>query len=192
MTPNLGSRRVIALSSVLSCVVSVHLATAQSLGDVARDEAARRKSASTGKVYTNANLPAVAAAPVAAAPQGAPAAAAPQTKPDGAASATKPGDKSEPVKKDEKYWREAFKVARDDIKRAEDQVTILQLELNRVNRDYLQRSDVYNREYRIGAEITDVKARLDLAQKEVEVTRRKLALLEEEFRRSGAPAGWAR
>ena len=43
-------------------------------------------------------------------------------------------------------WRDAFKQARDDVKRAEDRAQVLQLELNKLNMDLLTRSDIYNRE----------------------------------------------
>jgi hypothetical protein len=46
-------------AALIVCTISPPFISAQSLGDVARLEAARRKAATTGKVYTNGDLPAV-------------------------------------------------------------------------------------------------------------------------------------
>ena len=68
MTPNRDSFRALfsTIVNVGLVVLSVAPAVAQSLGAVARDEAARRKTTPAGKVYTNANLPAEAVSPAAA------------------------------------------------------------------------------------------------------------------------------
>jgi hypothetical protein len=173
-------KRLLALTAlVLSAQVT---ADAQTIADIARQERARRQAvAAKSVVLTNESLKNLPPATTSTTPAAQAAAAAAEKS----AQSGSPG-------KDEAYWKEAFKTAREDIKRGEDRIALLQLDLNRANRDYLQRSDVYNREFRIGAEIADIKARLDVAQKELDASKRKLAALEEEFRRSGAPAGWAR
>jgi hypothetical protein len=172
-------KRLLCIATLaVSTQVSVY---GQTIADIARQERARRAAMTTRTaVLTNESL------------RNLPAATAPAAPAQAAAGQAESATAAPAPAKDEKYWRDAFKNARDDIRRAEDRVAILQLDLNRANRDYLQRSDVYNREFRIGAEIADIKARLDIAQKELEAARHKLGQLEEEFRRSGAPAGWAR
>src|SRR6266545_3588216 len=88
--------RQVLPAGLLAVVLMTSSTPAQSLGDVARQEQARRKSASSGKVYTNGDLhsaPAPATAPPTPAPSGA--AKAPQDsdrKP--AAPDAKPGEKS--------------------------------------------------------------------------------------------------
>src|SRR6187402_1306256 len=99
MTPNRGSLSALSFTSFVAWLVLVSTSSlsAQSLGAVAREEAARRQTAPAGKVYTNASLPADAAAPAAAASpaQATPAApATPGAKGAGPASgsAAKPAD----------------------------------------------------------------------------------------------------
>jgi hypothetical protein len=76
------------------------IAQAQSLGDVARESAARRTSSGAGKIYTNANLPQVAAPPAAAAaPAQSPDGAKPSSTDAGAAKKDEP--KEDEGKKDE-------------------------------------------------------------------------------------------
>jgi hypothetical protein len=58
MTTNYGSPRLgIAVCAASLVLTLAGAAVAQSLGEVAREEAARRKAAPAGKVYTNADLP---------------------------------------------------------------------------------------------------------------------------------------
>ncbi len=59
----------------------------------------------------------------------------PQRGSAGQAQAACPADA-----RDEKWWREKFEAARTEIRRAENQVAVAQLELNAANRDYLTRS----------------------------------------------------
>ena len=108
-----------------------------------------------------------------------------------AAGPAKPAAPSAPVH-DEKYWRELFQKARENAKRADDKVQLLDLKVNQLNMDLLNRTDIYNREYRIGPEITKTQAELEVARKEAEIANQKITDLEDELRRSGNPPGWAR
>jgi hypothetical protein len=94
--------------------------------------------------------------------------------------------------RDEKFWRTAFQNAREDVKRAEARVEILDLRLKGLNTQLLQQSDIYNRENRIGAETTAAQQALEQARKDLEQAKKKVIDLEDELRRSGGPAGWAR
>ena len=89
-------------------------------------------------------------------------------------------------------WRTAFSDARAELKRAEDQTKLVQLKLNQANLDYLQKTDVYNKENKLGPEITALKAQLADEQENVEKAKKKIDDLEEELRRSGGLPGWAR
>jgi hypothetical protein len=170
-------------------------APAQTLGEYARQQ--REKKANTGSTvtYTNDSLRPPPAPPADASPATAPAttAAAPEAKPEakGAAAETKPEAGQKPVR-DEKYWRNLFAEARQDLARAENQVKVQQLRLNQAQKELLQRSDVYNKEQTIGDEIKEATAALEAAQKDVAQTKLKISTLEEDLRRSGSPAGWAR
>jgi hypothetical protein len=155
---------------------------AQSVADIARKERERQKSAQskilvTGRGTTTAptTTDSTAAAPPAAAP-----------------TAAKPGEILDNRGRDEKYWRAAFQKARDDAKRAEARAELLDLKLKELNTQLLRQTDVYNRENRIGPGITATQKELENARIEAEQSKKRIKDLEEELRKSGGPAGWAR
>jgi hypothetical protein len=153
---------------------------AQSVADVARKERERQKSANSRVTATNYGkngTPAAAPAP------------APGTTTTAAAKPSGPADNNG---RDEKYWRTAFQTARDNAKRAEARVELLDLKIKQLNTDMLQYSSFYNREYRLGPEIAAAQKELEDARKESELAKKKIFDLEEELRKSGGPAGWAR
>jgi hypothetical protein len=92
----------------------------------------------------------------------------------------------------EKYWRSAFQKARDDAKRAEDRSLVLELKLKDLNAQLLNRSDIYNKENVLGQQITATEKELAAAKKAAAEAKQKLTNLDEELRKSGGPAGWAR
>ena len=95
----------------------------------------------------------------------------------------------EPVR-DEKWWRERFDKARADVRRAENQVAVAELEFNAANREFLTNS--FDPDGRGPAAIAASKKKWDDAKKRLDEARAKLIQLEEELRQAGAPAGWAR
>ena len=107
-------------------------------------------------------------------------------------SAAKPVAVTDNKGRDEKYWRTTFQKARDDLKRAEARVEILDLRVKDLNTQLLRRSDMYNRENRLGPEIAAAQKDLEDARKEAEQAKKKITDLEDELRRSGGPAGWGR
>ena len=173
-------------------------ADGQTIADVARRERARQQPQSNVSI-TNANLKKKAtvtvteekkpgeaqATPAAAAPAAAATtAAAPTTTPASTQAAASSDTRNE------KYWRDKFEAARTDVRRAENQVAVAQLELNSANRDYQTRSyDPGN----VGlTAVAAAQKKLDDANKAVIAGRAKLTQLEDDLRRAGAPAGWAR
>ena len=66
------------------------------------------------------------------------------------------------------------------------------MKLNQTHMDYLQKTDMYNREMRLAAEITDLTNQMDAEQKKADAARKKIEDLEDELRRSGGLPGWAR
>ena len=109
-----------------------------------------------------------------------------------ASSAPKPVTITDSKGRDEQFWRKAFQNAREDLKRAEAKVQILDLRQKELNTQLLQQSEVYNRENRIGAEMTGAQKAMEDARKELDQAKKKITDLEEELRRSGGPPGWAR
>jgi hypothetical protein len=189
---------------------------AQTIADIARQERAKRGNApkTTNAPVNNARVakakpgavvgePAPTPVPSATpAPDPAPALKVspipPTAGPTATANPDKPADakpaepKTEPKKdtRDEQWWRGQFDKARIEVRRAENQVAVAQLELNAANRDYLTRA--YDPDGRGPTAIGAATAKLDAAKKSADEARSNLAQLEEDLRRSGAPAGWAR
>jgi hypothetical protein len=171
--------------------------TAQSLGELAKKEAARRKAApAAGKTYTNDDLK------QAAPPSGTPAKGASDAKEGApAADAAKPAAKADPEKvdstkppepaKDEAYWRGRITSAREDIRRNEAFKEALQSRINALSADFSSRDDPYQR-----AKIADdrQKALAELARlsEDIDKGNKLIADIEEDARRAGVPPGWIR
>jgi hypothetical protein len=162
------------------CSVPV-LGSAQSLADAARKERARQKEVQK-EVKTTPTFSAA----------GAGVATTTTATTSSTAAQVKPFELKDNNGNDEKYWRKLFDQARTDLKQAEDKVQLLDNRIKGLNTAMLNRSDIYNREYRIGAEVSKEQQELDDAQKAVEKARQKISDLEEELRKAGGPAGWAR
>jgi hypothetical protein len=94
--------------------------------------------------------------------------------------------------RDEKWWRETFGKAREDLKRSEDRMRVIQLELNQANHDLLTRSDIYNREAVIGAQIKGLNDEMESERAKSAKAQGQLDQLEEELRKSNGLPGWAR
>ena len=162
---------------------------AQSLGDLAKKEAERRKaSPPAAKTYTNEDLKKL--------PPMNPEAGAKQepTKVEEAAKPVAP--KGETVKdaepaKDEKYWRGRITAAREEVRRNEAFRDALQSRVNALSADFAGRDDPFQR-----AQIADdrQKAIAEMARvtAEIEKSTKQIADIEEEARRAGAPPGWLR
>jgi hypothetical protein len=188
-------------AAITVCVASLALAlagsaAAQSLGDVAREEVARRQATSPTKVYTNADLgtpePASAAAAPAAAAQSAVSSAAtadadkekPAGDPKGAA-------KGESTRKDEKYWRDRMKALREGKTRAESFAEALQSRINALSTDFINRDDPAQRN-RISADRQKALDELARVKKEIVDSTKAIEDLQSEARHEGVPPGWLR
>jgi hypothetical protein len=178
---------------ILVLAPTVVRAQTPSVADVARQERARQKNLTSTVKVTNESLGTKVAEPTPAAPP-APAKAAAEAVPEKAAetpaeAATPP---SSPAPHDEKSWRDAFKMARDDMKRADDRVQVLKLELSKLNMDLLTRDDIYNKEGQLVPKIAAKNTELAAAEKDADKSRKKVTQLEDDLRRSGSPIGWSR
>jgi DNA repair exonuclease SbcCD ATPase subunit len=165
---------------------------AQSLGDVARQEEARRKAVTTaGKVYTNDNLRSdgSTAVPSAAASTGTPAADAVANP--GTADKADTGDKALGPKKDQAYWQNRVKSERDALSRAQLFAESLQSRINALTTDFSARDDPYQRN-QVAQDRQKALAELDRVHKEIADHTKAIADIQEEARKAGVPAGWAR
>jgi predicted RNase H-like nuclease (RuvC/YqgF family) len=163
--------------------------SAQTLADAARRERERQKSVHSNVVIVNGATTTTAASTSTTTASTAAAPGAPATK---ALDTAKPAGPVDNKGHDEKYWRTQFEKARDAVKKAENNVQLLDLKIKDLNTQLLRQSDMYNREYRLGPEIAGTQKQLDDAHKQVDDAKKKVADLEDELRRSGGPAGWAR
>ena len=179
-------------------------ARAQSLGDIARKEAERRKAAPAAtKTYTNDDLKklppnsddaravdavkagdAKAADALKAGEVGKPAdGKATDVKPD----AVLPGEPA----KDEKFWRDRIQAVREDIRRNEMFKEALQTRINSLTNDFAARDDPYQR-----AQIADDRqkalAEMNRIGEDIEKAKKSITEIEEEARKAGVPPGWIR
>ena len=174
---------------ILAMVVIVIDAQAQSLPELARQERARQGRTLSSRIFTNETLPA-RRTPVR------PLAQPVETTPDtGAAepSGPEPEDIGPTAGgRTEAEWRKVFSEARDEITRSDELVELVEAQLSELNRQLLNQSDIYNREYTLGPQILAKEEELEAARQRAEGARGALPDLQEELRRAGGPAGWGR
>ena len=171
---------------------------AQSLGELAKREAERKKATPQAKkTYTNDDLKQIP-----------PPAGTATAKPGDAKDAAKPGDAEKPADakveaekvdatkpaepaKTEEFWRTRIAQAREDIRRNEAFREALQSRVNALTADFTARDDPFQR-----AKIADdrQKALAEMARlsEEIENGKKHITDIEEEARRAGVPPGWIR
>jgi hypothetical protein len=162
------------------------MSQAQSLGDVARKEEARRKRiARPGKVYTNETLGGTSEAR--------PPAPVSDTETPGATPAPKTAPKPEEADppKTETYWRSRVAKAREGLERARTFQEALQSRINALTADFTSRDDPAQRAT-IGSNRQKALAELERVNGEVTGFEKELRDIEEEARRAGVPPGWLR
>ena len=187
------SRFVVGLVAVLTISAA---ASAQTLGDVARQEEARRKTVKApAKVYTNDSLrpdpssprPAVGSASGSATSAGSAGASAP----DASQPAGTPAPAPDASVKDEATWKKRIAAAREAVERAKIFADALQTRINSLSNDWAARDDPYQRN-KIAADRDKALAELSRVQKEVQDGTKAIAAIQEEARKAGVPAGWVR
>jgi hypothetical protein len=176
--------------------------SAQSLGELAKREAERKKAApAAAKTYTNEDLKKLPPAP--GENPAAPVDSAKAAEALKALDPSKPDDKTKPTvvkpdgvpagdgAKDEKYWRDRITAVKEDIRRNETFKTALQSQINALTTDFANRDDPAQR-----AKIADdrQKALAELARLTLDLDKanKQITDIEEEARRAGVPPGWIR
>jgi hypothetical protein len=174
-----------AVTAVALLLMSSGFSPAQSLAEIARKEAERRKAIKTpGRVYTNADLKRYPEAekPSPAAPEAA------------QAETPVPAPPAEPVeaeRRDEAYWRERITRARDELSRSGMFAEALQSRINALTTDFVNRDDPYQRAL-VAADRQKALAELERVTSEIQRFKEQIAGIEEEARKAGVPAGWLR
>jgi hypothetical protein len=189
----LRSLLAVAFAAMLALPSAV-LAQTQSqpsLAELAREEAARRKTVKdTKKVITAKDLPESARRPATAAPQpdgsGATVAASGDHNAGvaGVDAAAAPDDHGEAV------WRKRMAQARDNVSRDQVLLDALQMRVNGLLMDY-DRHDPFER-----ANIGEVRKKaldeLERVKANLELSKKQITNIEEEARKAGVPPGWVR
>lgn len=157
----------------------------QSLGDLARQEEARRKSVKThAKVITNKDLGGVPDET----PSPVPATTAPAPKPG---DSDKDPDKAKDPVKDQAYWAERRKGLQTELDRDQSYQDALQSQINALTTDFANRDDPAQRGV-IERERQKAVAEFNRLKKAIVTDRKAIADFEEEARRAGVPPGWLR
>ena len=183
-----ASRRRLA-GAILALELTVGWVSAQSLGEVARQEEARRKTVKPpGKVYTNGTLKSEPTLPVASTP------AQPNTPQAGASgpstqapSATTHADPA----KDEQSWRKRIQSEREALDRAQTYAAALQSRISSLSADFVNRDDPAQRNT-IAADRQKALNEYERLKQEIQQHTKALADIQEEGRRAGVPSGWLR
>jgi hypothetical protein len=182
----------------LAILLLAGVASAQSLGELARQERERKSGGAAPKVITSEMIEGRAGEPPGKTMQlatgGAPANAKPANAnpPANAAGSIEKKDDKEPKLHSEAWWRNAFKEARENLSRAEGMVRVLEIQLAEANKALLIRDDVFNKEGQLIPQINALTTELDAARRLADVARQKIESLEDELRRTGGLPGWAR
>jgi len=195
---------------ILSCVLVTTTGVSAQLGSIAKKESERRKTAPSGKVYTNDSLspaPEPSSAPATSGSDAAPAASSSDTDKSGVdksttdKSAADTTDKAAPSKqvsadpaerkKDEAEWRERIQNEREALDRAKSYADALQTKINSLNTDFVNRDDPVQRAA-IAAQRDKSLAEMDRLKKEIAEHTKKIATIQQDARRAGAPPGWVR
>jgi hypothetical protein len=162
-----------------------------SLAELAREEAARRKTVKdTKKVITAKDLPESARRPATAALQADGSGATVAASGDhnagvaGVDAAAAPDDHGEAV------WRKRMAQARDNVSRDQVLLDALQMRVNGLLMDY-DRHDPFER-----ANIGEVRKKaldeLERVKANLELSKKQITNIEEEARKAGVPPGWVR
>lgn len=195
-----------AISTVAAALLLTWVtgAAAQSLAEVARQEAERRKAIQArGKVYTNDSLrdepppstpvpappTAAPATPDATTPAGQTPAAggqAPAAQPGAPAAGTTP-----PAPQTEAEWRKRIDSERNALQRAQMFSEALQSRINALTTDFVNRDDPAQRDV-IAAERQKALAELDRVKQDIANHQKAITTIQDEARRAGVPAGWVR
>jgi hypothetical protein len=191
-------RTFVAIGAVVGGLVgTVRPVAAQSLGEIARKEAERRKEIKEpAKVYTNedlgpsATLPQPPASELQASRAGASSAAPDASAPQGGVGGEAAGAAGE-KSKDQAYWSGRRKELESKLDRDRTYAAALQSRISALTADFTARDDPAQRGI-IERDRQKAVAELERLKRTIEDDEKAIASLNEEARRAGVPAGWLR
>ncbi len=194
------------VGAAVACFLVAAAVSAQSLGDVAKQEAERRKNIKTaGKVYTNDSvIPDSSSAAPATAPPAEPKtpaaepktpAAEPKTPAPDAPAGTTPAQAGATAKPDdpktEAYWKKRITAARESLARAQTFAEALQSRINVLSADFVNHDDPAQRNV-IGADRQKATDELTRVKGEITQYQKAITDIQDEARRANVPPGWVR
>jgi hypothetical protein len=205
--------RLFVLTAFVAALMSTALAAgayAQSLGELAKQEEARRKAIrGPAKVYTNESLrpesrqtsptapPPAAQQPAATPPSSSgatppsPSGQAPGTAQPGKPTADTAATTAPDPKQDEAAWRNRIRNERELLQRAQTFAEALQSRINALTADFAARDDPAQRA-QVGVDRQKALAELDRVKQEIQQHTKAIASIQEEARKAGVPPGWVR
>ena len=188
---------------LITSLMGISTAWAQSLADVARQEEARRKTIEgRGKVYTNKDLNEVPAPATPAADTAATAATPDTSKDVKNATADKEkakdndtndtvADKGKDTPKDQTYWSGRMKALQVTLERDQVYADALQTRISALSTDFVNRDDPAQRAL-VAADRNKAVAELERLKQAILDDKKAISDLEEEARRGNVPPGWLR
>jgi hypothetical protein len=183
----------ILLSLAVACLLA-SLAGAQSLGEIARKNREKKGGTSTGKVYTNENLPrSVSFAEGSRTTQapGQEAAASTTTSAPTAAAAAEEEEGAVDPKEEEAQWRARFKEQKDEIALLERELTVSERENKlRAESFYGDAGTRLRDEAKYAADDRKYQAETNEKKDKLAAAKQKLEDMREELRKAGKPASW--
>ena len=176
----------------LTLMLMASLATAQSLGDLARQERERRakETKKPVKVVTSDDFP--AAPPAEETKPAEQPAAEPAAPPGETPAAPQPEEpKSEDKQKTRDYWQGRFRTARQRIAEAEEVQRLSEDELSLLQ---IQQAQELNPDAQssLEAQVKAKKAELEERRAQTAKALKALEDLEKDFKESGAPEDWSK
>ncbi len=186
--------RLLLVLPLIALAGSARPARAQSLADVARKEAERRKELKVpAKVITNKDLgsPSSGSADTAR-PEPSKDADDKTKNADGADTAKdKDKEKDDATPKDEKYWRDRTKALQATLDHDQAFADALQVQINSLTTDFVNRDDPAQRAV-IGQNKQKALDELTRLTKAIADDKKAVTDLQEEARKAGVPPGWLR
>ena len=173
----------------------------ESVAEAARRAREQKKAPpKPAKVYTEDELPRrthgeATAAPTPAGEPGTDKTPGDKKADGGAGAAAKADGKAAEeggASKEEKAWRGRFKQAREKLARAEKELSVLERESSKAQKQYYADPNKAMREQFSRKEFNDKNAQIEAKKKEIADLKQVLEKLEEDLRKNGGDPGWAR
>jgi hypothetical protein len=179
------------VGGAVALLLAAGVVSGQSLGDLAKQEAERRKTVKApGKVYTNEKLrpePAPAASPAGQSADGkTTASTAPTPDQPQTAAPAKPDET-----KTEAYWKKRITTARESLSRSQTFAEALQSRINVLSADFVNRDDPAQRSV-IAADRQKAMDELGRVKEDIAKYQKAITDIQDEARHANVPAGWVR